>query len=184
LASQFIPEIGVRRSIEEFTAEGFELAEIRPIEWGESATLFAFRRRLGSDEKPLRAPLSFTGTYRSINESGQTVDYVLVQGQDSYDVHIMTGGDLTSYRAEWEGRELVWWNEAGKNNARLTPDGMELYHLIENPTGFDLPRDRTMIRARRLILNQEPLSPEARDAQRYLSDLKPRTPRSYDPYPW
>lgn len=184
ISQAFAPSVAVNRALEEFTQQGFKLEEIKPIEWGEGATLLTFRKRLKNEETPLRAPINFVGVYRVNDNKPEPTYYVLTQGKDSYEVHITGGSDPKTIHAEWEGRELVWNDDHGKNNLRLTPDGKTLYHVARNPVGFDVPHEYTIMTAGRVVPQQQPDSDAARDARRYVIRLKPATARYYDPYPW
>lgn len=185
ISQKFIPEIGVQRSMEAFAEEGFKLHKIETIEWGEGATLFTFRRNVGSELLPARAQIQYVGVFRVDDDQPEpTYYYVLAQGHDDYTVNVRTADGVKTFKALWDGRQLVWNDEAGRNYGRLNPDGSELYHLIENPTGFDLPRERTLLKAQRVVPQQEPGSYENREARRYTVRLKPETPRYYAPFPW
>ncbi len=184
IAQGFMPSVAVTRAIEEFEKQGFKLEEINPVEWGEGATLFVFRRRADVTNQPLRAPIHFVGIFRVENDSPDSTYYICSQQLDHYQVHVKSKDGIVTHRADWEGRELVWNDEAGKHNLRLTPDAMELYHITTNPNGFGVESNESIVKAARVVPIQVAETDDVRDARRFAIRLKPATPRYYDPYPW
>ncbi len=184
LAREFAPQAAVARALEDFQKQGFALAELRRIPWGQGATLFVFRKSAGADDQPLHSPIQFIGTYMVNNIKPEPSYYVLSQGLDHYKLHVISPLGEETINAEWVGRELEWEGKEGRNHLRLSPDGMTLYRIVESATGFDVPRERITVTATRVIDHQKPASDEEREARRYLARLRPATPQYYDPFPW
>jgi len=183
LAQKFVPGSAVKAAVDDFQKQGFTLSEISRVPWGEGATLFVFSRDT-AEEPPLRSPINFVGTYRVEDDEAQPTYYIFNQTVDGYKIRVLGKGKIDTYEAKWEGRELVWETPEGLNHARLTPDGLTLYRIIQTASGFDVPRDYIILTAQRAIPPQKAESDDVRESRRYVIQLAPQTPRYYDPYPW
>lgn len=184
VAKYFSPEQSVRGSMDALAAEGFELTKIRKLDWGDGATLFVFRRSLDEPEIDDRSPLHFTGVFRREDKGKEPVYYSFAQLADGYLVHMIGPEGAKTIRAKWESRELQWNDDAGWHHLQLTPDAMTLLHITESAQGFDVPRERSVVRIPRLVETQTADERSVREARRHLVKLRPATRRSYDPFPW
>lgn len=174
----FSPEQSVRGSVDALRGQGFELAEIRQIDWSDGATLFVFRRKIAEEDVLDRSPVHFTGVFRQALPEGTTY-YAFVQRQNGYLVHLMGPGGLKTIDTHWEGRELVWTDEAGRHDLQLTPDANTLYHVTDDGT-----EGGRVVKTALRVVDQTPEDYDVREARRHLARLRPRTPRTYDPFPW
>lgn len=181
IAAHFAPEQAVTTTLENYRKDGFQLVEIRNIGWMEGATLFVFSRELGPNEVVTRPPIGYLGSYAV--EGDPRTRFVFEQLHDSYVIHQVGPEGVRSFKAFWEGRELVWTSETGEHRAQLSPDGQELFLVTENP---DNPQALGVaVKARRVVPQQLPADVITRRSYAYLGKtFRPATPRYYDPFPW
>jgi hypothetical protein len=184
ISENFSPQLGVSRAIGEFKQQGFKLAEIKQVPWSAGATVFVFRRRVNDAKAPLHAPIQFVGTYKVDGGTSEPTYYVFAQEQDRYQVHIIGPKGVQLISGKWEGRELIWDAPEGRNNLRLTPDAMTAYRVIYPYRKLGEPLKKIVIKADRVVPEQQPASNDAREARRFLVRLKPKTAGEYDPFPW
>lgn len=142
IGRKFMPMAAVNSSLSLLTRDGFTLKTIRPLPTSDGATMFVFERPLPTGYYASRAPMEFTGLYRTTDGAGDEWRLVFVPHRRGFTIHMMGAASNRTIQATWEpfSRVLLWQDELEVYRFQLSPNGGSITWLVDPLKGEDSPQ--------------------------------------------
>lgn len=150
IAQRFAPTAAVNLSMSELTREGFILTSIAPVETGERAWVFTFRRSKPAFARTTVAPIEYLGLYRVREISAEASYYVFVPYSEGYIIHVIRPGEaMRTNSVPWNRRERNFSWVAGDllHVITISRDGQRLRHTTDTITVGDVERVHETVEA-------------------------------------